>query len=124
MKLKSILHKTEKCLFSHTYRLLNIFLTASVDPLTVFMTMLVFFNHYVYTELFCGILSLLFRRSFFDHSMHSALPLGIYLATKFWMYVTWFFWFWNDILSALCVLLLQFFTLAMYNLMLTLQFRG
>ncbi|KAJ8249650.1 hypothetical protein COCON_G00228660 [Conger conger] len=38
-------------------------------------------------------------KSFFDHSMHSALPLGIYLATKFWMYVTWFFWFWNDILS-------------------------
>ncbi|KAG8513937.1 Palmitoyltransferase ZDHHC17, partial [Galemys pyrenaicus] len=37
-------------------------------------------------------------KSFFDHSMHSALPLGIYLATKFWMYVTWFFWFWNDIL--------------------------
>ncbi|KAB0361737.1 hypothetical protein FD755_010032, partial [Muntiacus reevesi] len=25
-------------------------------------------------------------KSFFDHSMHSALPLGIYLATKFWMY--------------------------------------
>ncbi|KAL7982583.1 hypothetical protein Chor_010181 [Crotalus horridus] len=38
-------------------------------------------------------------KSFFDHSMHSAVPLGIYLATKFWMYVTWFFWFWNDILS-------------------------
>ncbi|XP_068525232.1 palmitoyltransferase ZDHHC17 isoform X2 [Anas acuta] len=37
------------------------------------------------------------HRSFFDHSMHSALPLGIYLATKFWMYVTWFFWFWNDL---------------------------
>ncbi|CAB1346233.1 unnamed protein product [Coregonus sp. 'balchen'] len=37
-------------------------------------------------------------KSFFDHSMHSALPLGIYLATKFWMYVTWFYWFWNDIL--------------------------
>ncbi|XP_061495682.1 palmitoyltransferase ZDHHC17 isoform X5 [Rhineura floridana] len=36
-------------------------------------------------------------KSFFDHSMHSALPLGIYLATKFWMYVTWFFWFWNDL---------------------------
>ena len=30
--------------------------------------------------------------------MHSALPLGIYLATKFWMYTTWFYWFWNDIL--------------------------
>uniref|UniRef100_A0A8C7VMU4 Palmitoyltransferase n=1 Tax=Oncorhynchus mykiss TaxID=8022 RepID=A0A8C7VMU4_ONCMY len=30
-------------------------------------------------------------KSFFDHSMHSALPLGIYLATKFWMYVTWFY---------------------------------
>ncbi len=38
-------------------------------------------------------------RAFFDHSMHSALPLGIYLATKFWMYTTWFYWFWNDILS-------------------------
>ncbi|KAI7792092.1 palmitoyltransferase ZDHHC17, partial [Triplophysa rosa] len=38
-------------------------------------------------------------KSFFDHSMHSALPLGIYLATKFWMYITWFYWFWNDILS-------------------------
>lgn len=37
-------------------------------------------------------------RAFFDHSMHSALPLGIYLATKFWMYTTWFYWFWNDIL--------------------------
>uniref|UniRef100_A0A8C7L014 Palmitoyltransferase n=1 Tax=Oncorhynchus kisutch TaxID=8019 RepID=A0A8C7L014_ONCKI len=37
-------------------------------------------------------------KSFFDHSMHSALPLGIYLATKFWMYVTWFYWFWIDIL--------------------------
>ncbi|KAL4659567.1 palmitoyltransferase ZDHHC17-like [Arapaima gigas] len=37
-------------------------------------------------------------KSFFDHSMHSALPLGIYLATKFWMYITWVFWFWNDIL--------------------------
>ncbi|XP_016117981.1 palmitoyltransferase ZDHHC17-like [Sinocyclocheilus grahami] len=37
-------------------------------------------------------------KSFFDHSMHSALPLGIYLATKFWMYITWFYWFWNDIL--------------------------
>uniref|UniRef100_A0A8C9TM59 Palmitoyltransferase n=1 Tax=Scleropages formosus TaxID=113540 RepID=A0A8C9TM59_SCLFO len=37
-------------------------------------------------------------RSFFDHSMHSALPLGIYLATKFWMYITWLFWFWNNIL--------------------------
>lgn len=37
-------------------------------------------------------------RAFFDHSMHSALPLGIYLATKFWMYATWFYWFWNDIL--------------------------
>ncbi|KAF7248650.1 Palmitoyltransferase ZDHHC17, partial [Varanus komodoensis] len=24
-------------------------------------------------------------KSFFDHSMHSALPLGIYLATKFWI---------------------------------------
>lgn len=33
--------------------------------------------------------------------MHSALPLGIYLATKFWMYTTWFYWFWNDILSRL-----------------------
>uniref|UniRef100_A0A668ATW6 Palmitoyltransferase n=1 Tax=Myripristis murdjan TaxID=586833 RepID=A0A668ATW6_9TELE len=29
--------------------------------------------------------------AFFDHSMHSALPLGIYLATKFWMYTTWFY---------------------------------
>uniref|UniRef100_A0A8C5DXC1 Palmitoyltransferase n=1 Tax=Gouania willdenowi TaxID=441366 RepID=A0A8C5DXC1_GOUWI len=38
-------------------------------------------------------------KAFFDHSMHSALPLGIYLATKFWMYATWFYWFWNDILS-------------------------
>ncbi|KAM7366877.1 hypothetical protein PAMP_014815 [Pampus punctatissimus] len=37
-------------------------------------------------------------KAFFDHSMHSALPLGIYLATKFWMYTTWFYWFWNDIL--------------------------
>uniref|UniRef100_A0A8C6KKZ4 protein S-acyltransferase n=1 Tax=Nothobranchius furzeri TaxID=105023 RepID=A0A8C6KKZ4_NOTFU len=27
-------------------------------------------------------------KAFFDHSMHSALPLGIYLATKFWMYTT------------------------------------
>uniref|UniRef100_A0A673CRG1 Palmitoyltransferase n=1 Tax=Sphaeramia orbicularis TaxID=375764 RepID=A0A673CRG1_9TELE len=27
-------------------------------------------------------------KAFFDHSMHSALPLGIYLATKFWMYNT------------------------------------
>ncbi|XP_076862702.1 palmitoyltransferase ZDHHC17 isoform X2 [Brachyhypopomus gauderio] len=36
-------------------------------------------------------------KSFFDHSMHSALPLGIYLATKFWMYITWFYWFWNDL---------------------------
>uniref|UniRef100_A0A8C5KCE9 Palmitoyltransferase n=1 Tax=Jaculus jaculus TaxID=51337 RepID=A0A8C5KCE9_JACJA len=35
-------------------------------------------------------------KSFFEHSMHSALPLGIYLPTKFWMYVTWF-WFWNDL---------------------------
>lgn len=43
-------------------------------------------------------INIFFCRSFFDHSMHSALPLGIYLATKFWMYVTWFFWFWNDIL--------------------------
>ncbi|KAG8137907.1 hypothetical protein E2320_003840 [Naja naja] len=25
--------------------------------------------------------------SFFDHSMHSALPLGIYLATKFWIFL-------------------------------------
>lgn len=41
---------------------------------------------------------LLIYRVFFDHSMHSALPLGIYLATKFWMYATWFYWFWNDIL--------------------------
>uniref|UniRef100_A0A4W3ICA4 Palmitoyltransferase n=1 Tax=Callorhinchus milii TaxID=7868 RepID=A0A4W3ICA4_CALMI len=40
-------------------------------------------------------------KSFFDHSMHSALPLGIYLATKFWMYVTWFFWLWTDILLSL-----------------------
>ena len=40
-------------------------------------------------------------RAFFDHSMHSALPLGIYLATKFWMYTTWFYWFWNDILWGL-----------------------
>uniref|UniRef100_A0AAQ4NWB9 Palmitoyltransferase n=1 Tax=Gasterosteus aculeatus aculeatus TaxID=481459 RepID=A0AAQ4NWB9_GASAC len=40
-------------------------------------------------------------RAFFDHSMHSALPLGIYLATKFWMYATWFYWFWNDILFRL-----------------------
>lgn len=40
-------------------------------------------------------------RAFFDHSMHSALPLGIYLATKFWMYTTWFYWFWNDILCCL-----------------------
>lgn len=40
-------------------------------------------------------------RAFFDHSMHSALPLGIYLATKFWMYTTWFYWFWNDILCFL-----------------------
>ncbi|KAI4789840.1 hypothetical protein KUCAC02_034995, partial [Chaenocephalus aceratus] len=30
-------------------------------------------------------------KAFFDHSMHSALPLGIYLATKFWMYATWFY---------------------------------
>ncbi|KAK7878146.1 hypothetical protein WMY93_031227 [Mugilogobius chulae] len=37
-------------------------------------------------------------KAFFDHSMHSALPLGIYLATKFWMYCTWFYWLWNDIL--------------------------
>ncbi|XP_039457020.1 palmitoyltransferase ZDHHC17 [Oreochromis aureus] len=36
-------------------------------------------------------------KAFFDHSMHSALPLGIYLATKFWMYTTWFYWFWNDL---------------------------
>ncbi|XP_072124317.1 palmitoyltransferase ZDHHC17 isoform X2 [Mobula birostris] len=36
-------------------------------------------------------------KSFFDHSMHSALPLGIYLATKFWMYATWFFWLWTDL---------------------------
>lgn len=34
-------------------------------------------------------------KAFFDHSMHSALPLGIYLATKFWMYCTWFYWLWN-----------------------------
>ncbi|KAI3366488.1 hypothetical protein L3Q82_000622 [Scortum barcoo] len=40
-------------------------------------------------------------KAFFDHSMHSALPLGIYLATKFWMYTTWFYWFWNDILFCL-----------------------
>uniref|UniRef100_A0A8C3B232 Palmitoyltransferase n=1 Tax=Cyclopterus lumpus TaxID=8103 RepID=A0A8C3B232_CYCLU len=40
-------------------------------------------------------------KAFFDHSMHSALPLGIYLATKFWMYATWFYWFWNDILFRL-----------------------
>ncbi|TKS91065.1 Palmitoyltransferase ZDHHC17 [Collichthys lucidus] len=40
-------------------------------------------------------------KAFFDHSMHSALPLGIYLATKFWMYATWFYWFWNDILFCL-----------------------
>ncbi|KAF6122736.1 zinc finger DHHC-type palmitoyltransferase 17 [Phyllostomus discolor] len=42
-------------------------------------------------------------KSFFDHSMHSALPLGIYLATKFWMYVTWFFWFWNVHLNFLFI---------------------
>lgn len=48
--------------------------------------------------LVCSNLSLSFCRAFFDHSMHSALPLGIYLATKFWMYATWFYWFWNDIL--------------------------
>lgn len=46
----------------------------------------------------CSNLSLSLCRAFFDHSMHSALPLGIYLATKFWMYTTWFYWFWNDIL--------------------------
>uniref|UniRef100_A0AAR2LE71 Palmitoyltransferase n=1 Tax=Pygocentrus nattereri TaxID=42514 RepID=A0AAR2LE71_PYGNA len=44
-------------------------------------------------------------KSFFDHSMHSALPLGIYLATKFWMYITWFYWFWNDILLIKFILL-------------------
>uniref|UniRef100_A0A7N8WT53 Palmitoyltransferase n=1 Tax=Mastacembelus armatus TaxID=205130 RepID=A0A7N8WT53_9TELE len=27
-------------------------------------------------------------KAFFDHSMHSALPLGIYLATKFWIYLS------------------------------------
>lgn len=48
--------------------------------------------------IFFFFLSLSPRRAFFDHSMHSALPLGIYLATKFWMYATWFYWFWNDIL--------------------------
>uniref|UniRef100_S4RHH1 Palmitoyltransferase n=1 Tax=Petromyzon marinus TaxID=7757 RepID=S4RHH1_PETMA len=37
-------------------------------------------------------------KTFFDHSMHSALPLGIYLGTKFWMYITWFGWLWPDIL--------------------------
>uniref|UniRef100_A0A8C4Q4D6 Palmitoyltransferase n=1 Tax=Eptatretus burgeri TaxID=7764 RepID=A0A8C4Q4D6_EPTBU len=36
---------------------------------------------------------------FFDHSMHSALPLGIYLGTKFWMYITWFVWLWPGINS-------------------------
>ncbi|KAJ4919099.1 hypothetical protein JOQ06_026050 [Pogonophryne albipinna] len=41
-------------------------------------------------------------KAFFDHSMHSALPLGIYLATKFWMYATWFYWFWTDILLSVC----------------------
>uniref|UniRef100_A0A673L0E6 Palmitoyltransferase n=1 Tax=Sinocyclocheilus rhinocerous TaxID=307959 RepID=A0A673L0E6_9TELE len=44
-------------------------------------------------------------KSFFDHSMHSALPLGIYLATKFWMYITWFYWFWNDILFSCSITL-------------------
>jgi palmitoyltransferase len=37
-------------------------------------------------------------KSFFGHSMHSAFaPWNIYLATKFWMYVTWFFCFGNDL---------------------------
>ncbi|KAB5541857.1 hypothetical protein PHYPO_G00084760 [Pangasianodon hypophthalmus] len=34
-------------------------------------------------------------KSFFDHSMHSTLPLGIYLATKFWMYITCLALFYN-----------------------------
>uniref|UniRef100_A0AAY4D2S2 Palmitoyltransferase n=1 Tax=Denticeps clupeoides TaxID=299321 RepID=A0AAY4D2S2_9TELE len=44
-------------------------------------------------------------KSFFDHSMHSALPLGIYLATKFWMYITWFYCFfsYSDVLSTTIV---------------------
>lgn len=70
-----------------------------------YMTFLNRFNYFqqaricsMYTNQLCDIVFLSYR-SFFDHSMHSALPLGIYLATKFWMYVTWFFWFWNDILS-------------------------
>ncbi|KAK2515201.1 Zdhhc17 [Columba guinea] len=53
-------------------------------------------------------------KSFFDHSMHSALPLGIYLATKFWMYVTWFFWFWNDILF--CFRFLDFKHISIFSL--------
>uniref|UniRef100_A0A8C1ICM4 Palmitoyltransferase n=1 Tax=Cyprinus carpio TaxID=7962 RepID=A0A8C1ICM4_CYPCA len=54
-------------------------------------------------------------KSFFDHSMHSALPLGIYLATKFWMYITWFCWFWNDILSSCAVNLMIIILALFYN---------
>lgn len=64
-----------------------------------FIIMLQLFLFYNISPSVC--LSFCLCRSFFDHSMHSTLPLGIYLATKFWMYITWFYWFWNDILHML-----------------------
>ena len=34
------------------------------------------------------------RRHFFDNTVTTTIPIAIYLATKFWMYVTWIAMFW------------------------------
>ncbi|XP_035674442.1 palmitoyltransferase ZDHHC17-like [Branchiostoma floridae] len=39
---------------------------------------------------FCGYVV---KKVFFDSSFQTTIPVAIYLATKFWMYVTWFGWF-------------------------------
>ena len=51
----------------------------------------------------CPLFSLCFSL-FFDESMNHVMPVAVYLATKFWMYFTWFFylmpcilWCWHHI---------------------------
>ena len=39
-----------------------------------------------------------FSRLFFDHSTFMSMSLYLYLATKFWMYVTWCYYYWPCIL--------------------------
>ncbi|BFZ04808.1 hypothetical protein BsWGS_07847 [Bradybaena similaris] len=80
-------NKTCRTRTAYTLPFVAIFLLGFIPELTAH------WSFKVLLFLPCFIAANIIFRSMFDSAMAQLLPISIYLATKFWMYVTWFYYF-------------------------------